>query len=227
MEIKPIERIKVGEQVYQQLKEMLINGEWRPGDKIPSENELADKFNVSRITVRQALQKLGALELIETRRGEGSFVKVVGVGDSMNALIPTMYLGGNSELDIIEFREIIETGCAGLAAKRATAKDINDLKGIWGRMHDCKERSDLKGFGAADLDFHFMVAEIARNPLMIKTNLILRDVLELAMKTFIDKMGCESGLYFHQKLVKEIEAHDEKAASRTMKEHIRKNELYL
>jgi len=227
MEIMPIKRIKVGEQVFQQLKELLINGVWRPGDKVPSENELADQFNVSRITVRQALQRLGTLGLIETRRGEGSFVKEVDVGDSMNALIPTMYLGENSELEIIEFREIIETECAGLAAKRANEKDINDLKALWKRMNDCKERSDLKGFGEADLDFHFKVAEITKNPLVIKTNLILRDVLENAMRTTIDKMGCENGLYYHNKLIQEIEAHDVKAASKTMREHIRKNQLFI
>jgi len=227
MEIKPIKRIKVGEQVFQQLKELLINGEWRPGDKVPSENELADKFNVSRITVRQALQRLGALGLIDTRRGEGSFVKAVDVGDSMNALIPAMYLGENSQLEIIEFREIIETECAGLAAERANKKDINDLKAIWKRMNDCKESSDLEGFGEADLDFHFKVAEITKNPLIIKTNLILRDVLEYAMRTTIDNMGCENGLYYHKKIIQEIEERNAKAASRTMREHIRKNQLFL
>lgn len=227
MEIKPIKRIKVGELVFQQLKELLINGEWRPGDKIPSENELADKFNVSRITVRQAMQKLGTLGLLETRRGEGSFVKVLDVGDSMNALIPTVYLGENNAAQIIEFRAIIETECAGLAAERASKQDIDDLTVIWERMNSCKESNDLAGFGEADMDFHFKVAEITKNPLIIKTNLILRDVLQHAMRETIDKMGCESGLYYHKKLIAEIEASDAKSASKTMREHIRKNQLYL
>lgn len=204
MEIKPIKRIKVGEQVFQQLKEILLAGEWRPGDKVPSENELAQQFDVSRITVRQALQRLGALGLIETRRGEGSFVKEIDVGDSMNALIPTIYLGGNTQLEIIEFREIIETECAGLAAKRATPKDVEDLRAIWERMNDCKIRSDLQGFGEADFDFHFKIAEITKNPLIMKTNLILRDILQHAMRETIDKMGCENGLYYHNKLIEEI-----------------------
>lgn len=226
MNIKPIKRVKVGEQVFQQLKAILINGEWRPGDKVPSENELAEQFDVSRITVRQALQRLGALGLIETRRGEGSFVKEINVGNSMNALIPTIYLGENTELEIIEFRAIIETECAALAAERANEKDIEDLQVIWDRMNECKVNSDSKGFGEADLDFHFKIAEITKNPLIIKTNLILRDVLEHAMRTTIDKMGFEGGLYYHKKLIEEIGAHDAKAASKTMREHIKKNKLY-
>lgn len=227
MGIKPIKRIKVGEQVFQQMKELLLDGEWPPGEKLPSENELADKFDVSRITVRQALQKLSALGLVETRLGEGSYVKVIDAGDSMNALIPTMYLGQNSAMDIIEFREIIETECAGLAAKRATEKDITELEAIWDRMNKCKENADIKGFGNADLDFHFKVAEITGNPLIMKTNSILRDVLDRAMEKTIEKMGFENGLYYHKKLIQEIAEHDAKAAAATMREHIGKNELFL
>ena len=223
MGIKPIKRIKVGDQVFQQMKGLIIDGEWVPGDKIPSENELADQFDVSRITVRQALQRLSVMGLIETRLGEGSFVKAINAGDSMNALIPTMYLGENSVTEIIEFREIIETECAGLAAKKAVKKDISELRLLWEKMNNCKELSDLKGFAKADLDFHFKIAEITNNPLIIKTNLILRDVLEHAMRETINKMGCENGLYYHKKLIDEIEIHDVKEASKTMREHIEKN----
>lgn len=227
MAIKPIKRVNVGEQVYRQLKELLINGEWAPGDRIPSENELADKFGVSRITVRQALQKLNALGLLETRLGEGSFVKVLDVGDSMNALIPTMYLGENMALQVFEFREIIETECARLAAKRATPEDIEGLKDILERMIQCKESLDLKGFGRADLDFHFKVAQITKNVMIIKTNSILRDVLENSMEEVIDKMGCENGILYHTQIVQAIEEHDEKMAMHTMREHIRKNTMYF
>ena len=97
MGIKPIKRVNVGEQVLLQLKKMLIDGEWAPGSKIPSENELAELFEVSRITVRQALQKLNALGLIETRLGDGSYVRNLDIGDSMNALIPFIYLGYQSD----------------------------------------------------------------------------------------------------------------------------------
>ena len=81
--VKPIKRVSVGEQVFTQLKELLVQGEWKPGEKLPSENELAAQFGVSRITVRQALQKLGALGLVETRLGEGSFVKQLEAADAV------------------------------------------------------------------------------------------------------------------------------------------------
>lgn len=145
MGIKPIKRVNVGEQVLLQLKKMLIDGEWAPGSKIPSENELAELFEVSRITVRQALQKLNALGLIETRLGDGSYVRNLDIGDSMNALIPVMYLGDQSDAQVFEFRQIIETGCTKLAVNRATKKDIEELKIILAEMVGCKDKSDIKG----------------------------------------------------------------------------------
>lgn len=227
MGIKPIQKVNVGEQVYEQLKRLLIEGEWAPGTKIPSENELADMFNVSRITVRQALQKLNALGLLETRFGEGSFVRVVDVGESMNGLIPVMYLGEQSAREVFEFRMIIETECARLAARRATAEDIGELKETLERMVKCESDRDLKAFGVADLDFHFRIAQITRNALVIKTMSILREVLESSMYDVIDKMGCENGIFYHKEIIQSIAAKEDEKAANMMKEHIKKNFEYF
>ncbi|GKH34389.1 FadR family transcriptional regulator [Muricomes sp. OA1] len=227
MGIKPIKRVNVGEQVLLQLKKMLIDGEWAPGSKIPSENELAELFEVSRITVRQALQKLNALGLIETRLGDGSYVRNLDIGDSMNALIPVMYLGDQSDAQVFEFRQIIETGCTKLAVNRATKKDIEELKIILAEMVGCKDKSDIKGFSKADLKFHFKIAQITRNALFIKTNSILQDVLEQSMDTVIDKMGFENGIYYHQQIIKAFENRNEEEAVKMMNAHIEKNYEYF
>ena len=128
MPIQPINRQFVSEQVYEQLKHQLLTGEWKPGDKIPSENELAAAFGVSRVTVRHALQKLTALGLIETRVGEGAFVKEIKPGIYMNNMYPLVYLGKDSVVEVMEFRTIIEVGAAGMAAERITDKDIEKLE---------------------------------------------------------------------------------------------------
>ena len=69
-----ISRISVVDQVSEAIKQKVLDEVWKPGDKIPSESELADYFSVNRLSVRMALQKLSTLGLIETRVGEGSFV---------------------------------------------------------------------------------------------------------------------------------------------------------
>ena len=227
MEIRPIERTNVGEQVFDQLKQLLIEGTWTPGQRLPSENELANMLHVSRVTVRQALQKLSALDLIETRLGEGSFVKKIDVGSNMNALIPVMYMGEQSLQQVFEFRQIIDVECARLAARRATLDDIDELVRIHRRYVDCYEKQDAAGFGKTDLDFHFQIAQMTRNSLIIKTNSILREVLEHTMQQVIDKMGYKNGIYYHAQLIDAIAAHDEQTAVDLMREHIKKNVGYF
>lgn len=227
MAIKPIKRVKVGEQVFLQLKKMLIDGEWLPGSKIPSENELAELFNVSRITVRQALQRLNALGLIETRLGEGSFVKDITVGDSMNELIPIMYLGDQSTSQVFEFRLIIETGCARLAAQRATSKDVKELKRLLQKMKDCSEKNDYYGFGNADLAFHLKIADMTQNTLFVKTNSIVQDILEASMHKVIEKMGFDNGIYYHEQIIDAFEKNDAKKAEQMMQKHIEKNSEFF
>lgn len=177
MGIQRIKRTNVGEQVLQQMKDMLISGEWKAGEKLPSENELADQFGISRITVRQALQKLNALGLLETRVGEGTFVKEADMGSCLNELLPAMYLGEWDDRQVIEYRLIIETGSAYLTAKRATESDIKRLEKLLSQMEEAAAEKNNKRFAEKDLEFHNEIALITRNPLLIKTNAILKDIL--------------------------------------------------
>ena len=77
MGIVPIKKVNVGQMVFDQMQELLIRGEWKPGDRLPSEMVLCEEFEVSRNTLRAALNKLAALGFTETRKGGGTYVKVV------------------------------------------------------------------------------------------------------------------------------------------------------
>lgn len=227
MKIEPIQRVNVSEQVFKQLKDMLIHGVWKQGEKLPSENELAEQFGVSRITVRQAIQKLSVLGLIETRLGEGSFVKVLEPSDSMNALIPEVYLQEQSNsymYEVQEFREIVEIESTRLAAEKATKDDIKELKTIYEAMKECQ--NDLKQFAKEDFNFHFKIGQITKNGFLTKTYKILKEVLEISMTGIIEEMGCKHGLYYHSELIKAFEKNDGDKASELMREHIRRNKEY-
>ncbi len=224
MALIPINKVNVSEQVFNQLKKMIIEGEWQPGDKLPSENELAASFGVSRMTVRQSLQKLIALGLIETRLGDGSYVRVLEAGDSLKALMPAMYLNKNSFLDVIEFRELIETESAGLAALRATKEQIGELKEIYKRM--LSNKNNVKKFAQDDLAFHCKIGEMTGNEMIIKTYSLLDDILKTAMYDGITKMGTVFAEQYHQLLIDSIEGHDEAKARDYMKKHLMKNREY-
>ena len=220
-QITPIKKVNVGEQVFEQLKTLLVQGRWRQGEKLPSENELAEQFGVSRITVRQALQKLSALGLIETRLGEGSFVREVQPGDSMNALIPAVYLSGDTMEQVLEFRDIIEVSSVSLAVRRAQPEDTKQLRSILEEMENSV--GDALRFSELDLEFHLQLGRMTGNDLVVKTQAILYPTLREAMNEIVQLTGYEPGIYYHTRLVKSVELRDEASAVKLMREHLENN----
>lgn len=208
----------MGELVGDQIKEYLLEGHWKPGDKIPSENELAQSFGVSRVTIREALLRLESQGLLESKFGGGTYVREVTPGLNLNALVPVAYLGGKSILDVMEYRQVVEVKTAGLAARRANADDIALLEAIWERME--KNKDNPERFAEEDLNFHFQLAKITGNSLLIETLNVIRSVLSQAMSYAIQQRGYTQGLYFHRLLIDAIAEHDEKKTMRIMEEHI-------
>lgn len=222
--IRPIRKTHVTEEVFLQMKQMIIDKNWKPGDKLPSEHELCELFGVSRGTIRNALQKLATLGLIETRVGEGSFITEIDNTAPLNNLVPTVYFEDDMEA-ILEFRREIETGTAALAATKANKEDLKELRTILKDMEDLQD--DLDKLYIADLNFHYKIAQISRNPLIIKTYEIMDDVYSTHMKRMVKKMGGSYGMYYHKKIVDAIETGDVDKAREYMRQHIKENEEFI
>ena len=156
MGIVEIKKTNVGEQVYQQMKNQILAGEWRPGEKIPSVHMLMNMFSVSRGTVRQAVQKLAGENLIETRRGEGSFVRVNRLADYFRPAF--LFSVDNHEMEeIYAFRSMFESATAEAAARKATPAQIRRLERNYTRM--CQETDHYEQYVHTDLEFHMMICE--------------------------------------------------------------------
>lgn len=218
MPIKKVTRQSVSEQVFEQLKEQILSNEWKKGEKIPSENELAALLGVSRVTVRNALQKLISLGLIETRFGEGSFITDALPGISMNSLIPIAYLKENSLQEILEYRRVLEGNVAELATKKASAEDVAKLEEAYLAMEKVKD--DLEQFSKADLNFHLLLANITKNSLIIQTFYIFSDVLNRAFSQIVTKRGNSAGIYYHKLLFEAVKGGNSLDAKRIMDEHM-------
>ena len=102
MALHPVSRVKLSTQIENQLKDQILTGKWKPGERLPSENELAEIFQVSRVSIRQALQALSAQGLIETRIGDGSFISQPSIGTFMQDVIPAVYLADDSLRAVLE-----------------------------------------------------------------------------------------------------------------------------
>ena len=218
MDVTPIKRVSVSDQIFEQLKEKICNGELQPGEKLPSENELCKLYDVSRTTVRQALANLSSLELIETRFGEGSFVKEAHFGNIVSSLLKHIPAGKNAILEVIEFRQLIEAPIAKLACQKATPSDIELLQVIYNKMKE--HQDDLHLFGQADQEFHLAIAQICQNTYILKIYSIIADVLSNAFDDIIAERGNQAGLKYHNLLLKAFISKDASAAQKLMQDHM-------
>lgn len=216
--LHPLKKTRVRMQVFEQMKNQILQGVWKPGDKIPSENELSKLMGVSRISVREALQQLVALGLLETKHGEGTFVKKLAADLYVSSLIPMMFLSKNDIIDVLEYRRIMETGAVGLAVERSDANDIAELRELLRGMRESKD--DLEKFAVYDLGFHLTLARMTRNPIIIKINHIIKDILSSCMMGTLSPPGAESGLDYHTRILEAIERRDKEQAQGLMEELI-------
>lgn len=226
MEIEKIKRVNIGDQVYEKLQKMIFDGNWKSGDKLPSENVLAESFGVSRMTIRQELQKLVAIGLVETRIGEGSYVKELSFATSyVNGMIPALYLSDRSVLDAMEFRIMTEVETAGIAAEIATEEDVDHLKKCYEKMMN--NIDNIEEYVKLDFHFHRLICSIAGNSIVIQVHYLLRNVLQDVILNLTKKIGPSNGIEYDALIIRAIEQKDGEAARKYMKEHLMKTiELY-
>jgi GntR family transcriptional repressor for pyruvate dehydrogenase complex len=218
MTIKPIRRVNVSEQVAEQMKELVLSGKWAPGEHLPSEGSLAEMFQVSRVTIRQGIHQLVALGLARTVPGEGTFICTLSPGQSISNLIPAAYLSEDSLLHVLQFRKAIESFTAELASQQANQSDIDELEAILDEMEQTKE--DLAEFSEADFRFHYKLAAVSRNPLIIESYNLTRELFRTTHHTIVEKRGNTGGLYYHRAILDSIIAKDSERCRSTMAAHI-------
>jgi GntR family transcriptional regulator, transcriptional repressor for pyruvate dehydrogenase complex len=174
--IKKIVRDGVTDQVYNQLKENVVDGVWQPGEKIPSENQLVLLFGVSRASVRMAIQKMIALGLLESRVGAGTYVRSSGPGPYINELV-SLRLKARDQIEIMEFRKALETEALKLAVERATDEDIAELEAIHHRARKAHKKKDVETYFKEDIQFHSQIFKMSKNSIFAAAMQTLEDVL--------------------------------------------------
>ena len=217
--LKRIKTESLRSQVYMQLKAQLMEGVWKSGEKLPSENELCGLFGVSRVTVRAAIQQLEILGLVETKHGGGNFVKDFSTINAMDALHPLIQINENQDIiTVLEYRKIIEKGTIGLVVPKITQKDIDYLEETYATMLSCTDQPEKHA--QADHQFHFRLAQIAQNPIITKVYEIINVILSAAMVDIVGLLGTEIGLRYHRKLIDALKRRDKAMCESLMDAHL-------
>lgn len=193
--LKKVNNVSVVQQVIDNLTEAMLNRQLRPGDKIPTEAELAESMGVGRNSIREAVKILVYLGVLEIRRAEGTFV-CDGFSESM---IDPMIYGiildkEDSYENLMELREMMEVGVMQLAMKKVTQKELDVLKNKLEDMHKeiHKGPDNVENAFWADNEFHDIISDMGQNPLVDKINQVVR-TLTHAMRLETVRTMIETG----------------------------------
>lgn len=223
MSFKHVKLLSLSEQIAGHIKQSILDGELAPGDKLPSEKELTEIFQVSRQTVRDAIKILTASNLIETRAGAtgGHFVAQISYEDMTNNFSDfislSLGLKGISLQEVAEIRKTIEIEASILAAKRRTDEDLTKLQSILSQMEDA---SDVKYFDL-DFEFHKLLAYASKNRMIILTV----EAINIALKPLFQATNNPTQLKEElteelQEIYTAIEKQDSDLAKKAMFKHL-------
>ncbi len=218
----PRRRGKVTEQIVRAIQDRISRGELKPGDQLPPERQLAEDFQASRGSIREALRALELSGLIHSRQGGGNFV-----AESLPSAL-TIPLGNYLErqreslLDLYEARQMLEPRLAFLAAERGTRAEIERIRLALERQERDLRAEDLNIAYDADRGFHLAVAEAAGNQTLIKLHNYLSDLVSESRREVVDSPSRrEQALVDHRAIYEAIARGDGPAASAAMLQHLK------
>lgn len=225
--IKPVKKIKVSDEVFKQMQMNIKNGIWKHNSKLPSENMLAELFNVSRISIRTAIHKLEAIGMLETRNGEGTFVVDINPRDIWAPVIQSMSLSSEDMIETFEFRRLIETYCCVQVANSHQPEDIKRLLDCINQMKEAAKINNLDQYTYYDEQFHTSIVEIAGNKIIFNIYNILGEVFHSQILLMNREFGLDLGLKYHILIYQAICDGDSQKASDLVNENVNENILHL
>jgi len=212
------DRLLLSEKVANNITKLITDQEINSGDKLPNEIELAKQLSVSRSTVREAIKLLVSRNILEIRRGRGTYV-CERPGIATDPLGVIFMNKKDILLYLFETRMIIEPGIAEIAAIKSSKKNIKDLEEAFNKIE--KKVREGKNHTDADLDFHNIIAKSTQNPILHRILPIINDsIKEGYLETKDIPESGEKVITDHRNILHAIKQRDSESAKRFMKEHI-------
>lgn len=219
--------MSVTTEAIEKVKEMILSGELHPGDKLPPENELGERLGVSRSSLREAVRALAALNVVETKQGDGTYVTsltpevlldVIGFGIEL--------VNDPSLLEVFQVRRFLETAATAAAAISISDDELASLRECMARMDRAETVEELV---RADEEFHRIVAGAARNSVLVALldNLSSRTVRARLWRAVTERGAVERTKQWHHAILQGLEARDPQLARAADLMHLAEVEFWL
>lgn len=219
------EKGKVTSGIVKYLRKNIQEGNWKVGEQIPSENELCATLGVSRVSVRNALQQMIALGILESKHGKGTFL----ISDDLSVFgdrqkEKSAYFG-NAHLtemkQVLEFRALLEPSVCAQVAQNATPELIERLSALLEKMQ--QSIGESKEFVETDMRFHMEICQVIDNPFLTRTMAGILQKKEETHHMLNMAVGYYGGIYYHTLILEALKKHDAKRAKAVMREHIERS----
>ncbi|TCS83586.1 FadR/GntR family transcriptional regulator [Tepidibacillus fermentans] len=216
---------KLYQEVLVQINEIIKEDDLKVGDRLPSERELAERLNVGRSSVREALRALELLGLISTRHGEGTFIEESTSHHLVEILAFFILRDQKSKKDLLEMRKIIELDAVRLAAERMKKEQIQKIE----RLLDKTEQRIKSGLLPVQEDFlfHQYIALATNNYLLYRIWRSIIDFGRTILKDSLERHGrSEISIQEHRYILEALKMKDREEAERRMKMHLEKSQFF-
>jgi len=227
---KPVQDVKLYQQVIEQIKDMLKSGELQPGDKLPSERDLVEQLQVSRTSIREALSALRLLGVVESRHGGGNFIRDQLDRNFLEPLSILFLLDRTSAAEVLQFRKILEVECARLAAENARPEQVTEMESVVEKLAEFQQDEEQNIH--LDKEFHYTIAGCAGNRLLFNVVTAISDLLDFSIedsraKILMDPANQEALIEQHRGIYAAIAAGDGDLAAERMRGHLEYVDLCL
>jgi GntR family transcriptional regulator, transcriptional repressor for pyruvate dehydrogenase complex len=209
----------VAEEIADRIRVLILDGTFPAGRPLPAERPLAERFGVSRGSIRDAFRTLETIGLLVTRHGQGTFPQELEVDRLVAPLTSVLRYRPDLQDELLDVRRMFEPAVASVAATRVTGEDLSDLQ----RILDAQRKKLKTGRSALveDTAFHAALARATRNRVVVSIMATLNDLLvESRRHTLKQKGRPERSIAGHEAVVAALRQHDAAAAADAMRDHI-------
>jgi GntR family transcriptional repressor for pyruvate dehydrogenase complex len=218
--MKSVKRMSVTTQVVESVRESIVKGQFRIGDKLPTEGKLCELLNVSRSSLREALRQLQAEGYVELQAGRGAFVRDNQSHD-YNTVRRWFITASPNLRDFTEVREVLEPLAARMAVERGTEAECKALRKIHEDFVAAAEENNVSALAALDEKFHTQIMTMAHNSLLSSISELLNSKLkEYRVRSISVKDSSQNTVREHNKILAGIGKRDAPAAAAAMKGHL-------
>jgi len=220
-----INHAPVADLVVRELEDLIVQGILVEGDRLPSERELAERFEISRPNIRIALKKLEAAGLLSIRHGEGTFVAQL-TGNAMEPPLIELYARhGRAFRDYLEYRRAQEGFAARLAAHRATQTDRDEITRHLDELRDAESAGDTERSFEADVRFHVSIVNASHNMMLVHMMTSIYDLTRRGVFYNRSQLRAKAGageqlLQQHEAIAAAVLGGDAAAAEREAQTHL-------